>query len=49
MEPTDALPWLIWVERKQTGEKKRKNERKSETKDQTEDKSSAIIANNQLE
>lgn len=48
MEPTDALPWLIWVERKQT-EKKRKNERKSETKDQTEDKSSAIIANNQLE
>lgn len=48
MEPTDALPWLIWVERKQT-KKKRKNERKSETKDQTEDKSSAIIANNQLE
>lgn len=44
MEPTDALPWLIWVERKQ-----RKNERKSETKDQTEDKSSAITANNQLE
>lgn len=37
------------LSRKKTNWKKRKNERKSETKDQTEDKSSAIIANNQLE